>query len=87
VLHMPKQLISSIDKHEGTIEDLDGRKEPRWEPMRREAREATLKRLGSEWLLVKAKTGHLGFSTKMSGFACRALTAFWLYEAEKQRRQ
>jgi hypothetical protein len=36
------------DRREGTIENLDGRKEPSWEPIRREAREATLKRLGSE---------------------------------------
>jgi hypothetical protein len=39
---------SAGDKREGTIEDLHGRKEPSWEPIRREAREATLKRLGSE---------------------------------------
>jgi hypothetical protein len=36
------------DEREGTIEDLDGSKEPSWERIRREAREATLKRLGSE---------------------------------------
>lgn len=36
------------DKREGIIEDVDGKKEPSWEPIRREARQATLKRLGSE---------------------------------------
>ena len=36
------------DEREGTIEDLDGSKEPSWERIRREACEATLKRLGSE---------------------------------------
>jgi len=36
------------DKREGIIEYGDGRKERSWEPVRREAREATLKRLGRE---------------------------------------
>lgn len=45
-LHCIEQSVG--DKREGIIENTDGKREPSWEPIRREAREATLKRLSSE---------------------------------------